>query len=305
MCLFPISAELSDFGRPAFTPEGSLKLPCGICIECRTKHAQEWATRCSHEMSLHKENCFITLTYDEENKPSIEDFKDKVQFQTFIKRLRQSIPNKKIKYIASHEFGGKTFRPHHHIILFGWSPANQTYLKKTPAGYSIFRSQHLEKKWQLGYSSVAEANTKTAYYVASYALKGKKHTFTKEDGEIITVRDSMTCSKGIGLSYAQNNLQQLIDSEKHLPRYYKKKLLEENPLLHEQYDERISSIDPRPKTSHERLAKFIISEQQKKLQNENFREDTNDKKANDHYKKILIHNRDNYVTSIKPGGENE
>lgn len=299
MCLFPNRAELNDFGRPSFHPEGSIVLPCGSCIECLTQRTQEWATRASHEMAQHKENCFVTLTYDNNNLPDVHDFSQKTLFRLFIKRLRKSLGDKKIKYLASHEFGGKTFRPHHHLIIFGWSPASQKFLKNTPAGYPIFRSTHLEKQWEHGFSSVAEANAKTAYYVASYSLKGKKHTYTKSDGEIITVKDSMTCSHGIGLNYAQKNLQQLIDSNDHLPRYYKKKLLEQNPLLHEQYDERESARNPRTKSSHEKLAKYIISEQKKQNQNSTYREDTTNQTASSHNKKHLKQNRDNYVAYKK------
>lgn len=250
-------------------------------------------------MSLHKENCFLTLTYDDNNLPDIHDFSQKTLFKLFIKRLRFSLGDKKIKYLASHEFGGRTFRPHHHLIIFGWSPANQQLLKYTPAGYPIFRSPHLEKNWEHGYSSVAEANSQTAYYVASYALKGKKHTYTQPDGEIITVKDSMTCSQGIGLQYAIKNLTQLIDSEQHLPRYYKKKLLEQNPSLHEQYDERESFRNPRTKSDHEKYAKFIINEQKKTNQNETFREDTTDKKLTLHFKEHLKNIRGNYATNTK------
>lgn len=302
MCLTPIRAELNDLGTPTFTPEGSLTLPCGTCFECLTKRTQEWATRASHEMSLHKENCFLTLTYDNDNLPSIHDFSQKTLFRLFIKRLRKSLGDKKIKYLASHEFGGQTFRPHHHLIIFGWSPANQKFLKNTPAGYPIFRAPHLEKNWEHGYSSVAEANSQTAYYVASYALKGKKHTYTDPLGEVITVKDSMTCSQGIGLKYAQKNLQHLVDSNKHIPRYYKKKLFEQNPILHEQYDERESFRNPRTSSDHEKYAKFINNERKKTNSNETFRSDTNDKKQNIHYKVQLKTNRSNSAT-YKPKGE--
>lgn len=299
MCLFPNRAELNDFGRPTFTPEGSITLPCGTCTECLTKRTQEWALRCQHEMSQHKANCFITLTYNDQNLPELPAFKQKIHFKKFMKRLRKTLGSKKIKYMASHEYGGKTFRPHHHLIIFGWSPANQTFLKNTPAGYPIFRSPHLEKIWDHGYSSTAEANTKTAYYVASYALKGKKHQYINDDGEIIVVSDNMTASNGIGLSYAEKNLQQLVDSETNIPRYYKKKLFEQNPTLHEQFDQRESLRNPRTKSSHEKLAKFVITEQ-KNAQNETYlRNDTTSKLQKNHLKLQLESNRDNYVATNK------
>lgn len=305
MCLSPFRASQSVvvskstgmpdyFGTPKASHEGTLSLPCGKCFECITKRTQEWATRASHEISTHKENCFLTLTYDNQNLPNIEDFQKKIHIKLFIKRLRKSLGSKKIKYIASHEFGGKTFRPHHHLIIFGWSPANQKLLKETPSGFPLFTSPHLEKQWLHGFSSVADANTQTSYYVASYALKGKKHTYTNDNGEIITVSDSMTASQGIGLKYATENIQQLIDSKKHLPRYYKKKLLEENPTLHQQYEDNYRN--PRITSDHEKYAKLIINERKKTNSNDTYREDTNDEKYTHHYIKYLKQIRSNYAT---------
>ena len=44
-----------------------IKIPCGKCIGCRLEHSKQWALRCMHESSLHKENMFLTLTYNNEN----------------------------------------------------------------------------------------------------------------------------------------------------------------------------------------------------------------------------------------------
>lgn len=44
-------------------------LPCGQCIGCRLERSRQWAIRCAHEASLYEENCFITLTYRDEDLP--------------------------------------------------------------------------------------------------------------------------------------------------------------------------------------------------------------------------------------------
>lgn len=44
-------------------------IPCGQCIGCRLDYAREWADRCFLEMQQHKDNCFITLTYNREFLP--------------------------------------------------------------------------------------------------------------------------------------------------------------------------------------------------------------------------------------------
>ena len=198
MCLFPLKAKLNDIGRIEFNHEGDLKLPCGKCTECVSKRALEWATRARHEIATHKENCFITLTYSEENLPS--HFIVKNEFQKFMKRLRK-LTKLKLRYMVSHEYGTQKFRPHHHAIIFGYNPKDQKFNRTTPKGEKLFTSPELEKLWKHGFHSIGTANEKTAYYIASYSLKGKKHSYTDNNsGEIIEVNDCMDCSKRPALS---------------------------------------------------------------------------------------------------------
>jgi len=294
MCLFPQNAELNEFGRISFTREGNLKLPCGKCTECISKRSIEWATRARHEISCHKENSFITLTYNEDNLPPINSIK--TEFQKFIKRLRKYTKSK-IRYMVSHEYGSQTFRPHHHVILFGYNPPNQKYLKQTKKGEQLFTSQDVQKLWSLGFHSIGTANEKTAYYIASYSLKGKKHTLPDPTtGEMITISDCMDVSKrpAIGYNYFEKNHQQLIDSNEMLPRYYFKKLQTINPTLHEHYEnKRLTQFKTR--SSHEILAKFTIDNQKLDLSSCEFR-DTNKSvlKELPHYTKILKSTRDDY-----------
>ena len=54
------------------TPKGlsqyeEIKLPCGKCIGCRLERSRQWAVRAVLEALLHEHNCFITLTYDDED----------------------------------------------------------------------------------------------------------------------------------------------------------------------------------------------------------------------------------------------
>ena len=65
-----------------------VKLPCGQCIGCRLEKARQWAIRCVHEASLWEKNCFITLTYNDDNLPANGSV-SKREFQLFMKRLRK------------------------------------------------------------------------------------------------------------------------------------------------------------------------------------------------------------------------
>ena len=127
MCLFPIRASFTytvnektgmpvrECGRPTFDPEGELLIPCGKCPDCIKKRAIEWATRAKHEISLHNENCFITLTYADHNRPE-ETLK--ADFQKFIKRLRKKYKlHNKLRYMVSYEYGSKNNNFHMHAIL--------------------------------------------------------------------------------------------------------------------------------------------------------------------------------------------
>lgn len=302
MCLFPIAASLPpEGGKPILNSEGDLRLPCGKCHECISKRALEWATRARHEISEHNENSFITLTYNPENLKSNKIIKK--DFQKFIKRLRQKLPQK-IKYMVSYEYGSKYFRPHMHAIIFGYNPKNQKFLKNTSSGHPLFTSTEIEKLWKFGYHSIGVANEQTAYYIASYALKSKKRTIIHEEtGEEMEINDSMNSSKNpaIGLDYLLKNSQQLVDSGQVLPRYYQKKLEELNPDLFQQYQDRVQA-QIKDRSTGETYANFIINSQQNSLSNTAFRETTKNHKEEREFqfkKRYLKNQRDDYVTYIK------
>lgn len=285
MCLFPTSARLPpEGGRPKIDPEGDLKLPCGKCSECISARALEWSLRCRHEISLHEENCFLTLTYDSKNLPS--HFTVKEPFQNFMKSLRQHL-KKKLSYIVSHEYGTKTYRPHHHAIIFGYNPPEQKFLKNTTGGNSIFTSPEITRFWDHGFHSIGCANEKTAYYIASYALKGKKKKITHPDtGEMVIISDTMDVSKrpAIGLNYLIKNQKQLVHSGEKLPRYYKKKLEIINPDLYMEYEQK--QIHAPNRSEQERLAKLVITEQKQNQSESEFRK-SSEKSDHKHYVKYL------------------
>ena len=293
MCLSPINAELQEFGAPKFTPEGSLKLPCGTCTECKSLRAVEWATRAKHEISCHPENSFITLTYNDKNLPSHLVLKD--PFQKFIKRLRKKLKNNNIRYMVSHEYGSQYFRPHHHAIIFGWNPKNQYDPRKTKSGETIFRSKELEELWTDGFSSVGTANERTAYYIASYAIKGKKHEILLPNGEYTTVSDLFDSSKrpAIGLNFLIKNQNQIINSGQPVPRYYLKKLKDLNPTLHEHHENK-KSILLKNRSSQEIHAKYILDQQKQNSSLNEFRSTLESRKEDTYFEAHLQFNRDEY-----------
>lgn len=299
MCLFPLSASPQlEGGRPLLDPEGSLKLPCGKCFECISKRSLEWATRARHEISEHIENCFLTLTYSPENLNS--HFIVKSDFQKFMKKLRKTV-GKKLTYMVSYEYGSEFFRPHMHALIFGYNPKNQSFLKKTSSGYPLFTSPVIEKLWDKGFHSIAEANEKTAYYIASYALSGKSRILIHPDtGEECQISDTMDVSKrpAIGLSYLKKNMEQLVDSKIPLPRYYQKKLEQLNPDLFQEYQDN-ANLCIANRSSEELYAKFIIQDQKISVHDSEYRIDYRDDRQKEFFERRLKQDRNNYVAKTK------
>ena len=215
----------------------SMSIPCGKCVKCVSKKLNEWGIRCTHEMSLHKQNSFITLTYAPENMPADGNLVHR-DFQLFIKRLRKHLKGKKVRYIMCGEYGKKsTKRPHFHLILFGHDfSEDRTVLKvrKTPSGRKVtdYISPTLEKLWPYGHHLIGNATYQTARYVAKYSLK----TESKQDSE--RVPEYKVMSNGIGKGWALKNKFQIgrdgfvyqADSIKKqpIPRYYKQFLSDEH-----------------------------------------------------------------------------
>lgn len=212
-----------------------------------------------------------------------------------MKLLRWHIYPQKINYIVSHEYGSQTFRPHHHVMIFGYDPDDQEYLRTTKKGYPLFTSDFISTIWKHGFHSIGEANAKTAYYIAAYALKGKTHDLLDPTtGEYVKVNDSFDCSKrpGIGLNYFKQNYQQLLNSDSRLPRYYVKKLQELHPDLHEEYENKTNQ-KIQTRSSHQVYAKFKLTNTLKYINNSEFR---NNPQLNT---KTDIQNKEHLYTNVK------
>ena len=87
----------------------SLVIPCGRCMECRLRKKREWALRCEHEASLHDENCWFTLTYDDAHLPDRNSLRRR-DLQLFLKRLRKVM--KPFRFFGCGEYGDDSNRPH-------------------------------------------------------------------------------------------------------------------------------------------------------------------------------------------------
>lgn len=118
---------------------------------------------------MHKENAFITLTYNEKHLPANNTLV-KEDFQKFMKRLRKKYKGTKIKYFHCGEYGETEKRPHYHACLFGIDFHDKQLFKRTN-GVNIYTSAILERIWGKGFVTVGEVTFQSAAYVARYIMK--------------------------------------------------------------------------------------------------------------------------------------
>lgn len=155
------------FNRDEGLVDMPVQIPCGRCIGCRLEYSRQWAVRLMEEAALHKENCFVTLTYDDSCLPSdgslhVDDF------QRFMKRLRKK--NGRVRFFHCGEYGDLNGRPHYHAILFGYRPKDCKFYKNTAAG-PLFTSDELSGLWRGGYCVIGDVTFQSAAYVARYVMK--------------------------------------------------------------------------------------------------------------------------------------
>lgn len=178
-CLHPIqgwvSKEKNTSGKRSIVFKKELgfadlkvEVPCGKCINCRLNRAQAWAVRMTHEAQMHEENCFLTLTYADKYLP--KDYCVSVkEMQKFIRRLKRKV-KKPIRYFYVGEYGESNFRPHYHLIVFGYDFPDKVHWK-SDMGNRIYISEMLDKLWKKGFSTIGNVTFDSAGYVARYAVK--------------------------------------------------------------------------------------------------------------------------------------
>ena len=169
-CFHPLYGYKSSSGKwlsqQTYHEQEPMTVPCGQCTGCRTEYSRQWALRNMHEASLNKNNCFITLTYNEKNLPQNNSLEKKA-FPKFIRSLRQKNKETKIRYYACGEYGDNFGRPHYHAILFNYFPSDVKPLKK-----DLYTSKSISDAWRnKGHVSVGNVTFQSAAYVSNYVQK--------------------------------------------------------------------------------------------------------------------------------------
>lgn len=277
-CYKPYLGFQSPSGKVYFKPDKlqqwpMIPIPCGKCLGCRLEYSRQWAIRCMKEASLHQDNCFITITYDDKFLPKKGLCKKDIQ--DFLKNLRRQIgyhnlacSETGLRYFLCGEYGSKTCRAHYHAILFGFHPRDLVEVGYNN-GYTVYISPFLTNVWGKGNVIVGESvSFESCAYIARYIMKQyeKKGDSSYDEFYKIFNKDFILCSRrpAVGYQFFENNQREIERLDKVLirpgvvalpPRYFSRKLKEINPEKYEEIKQR--RIDNAPDETLERCMKRL------------------------------------------------
>lgn len=205
-------------------PRDHMVLDCGKCLHCRKKRALELATRCVLHASLYKENCFLTLTYDEKKEGYHNEF-EYSDIQKFKKRLRQYFARTlgaRVEVFNVHEYG-KNGKKHWHLIVFGGNFSDKV-LYTTRNSIPYFISERLKKLWPQGHHTIGDVTEASAMYQSQYMEKDFKHYNSQ------SAKKSHSKHSGLGRPYFEKHYKQLLTlgyvpfngKKIPLPRYFER-----------------------------------------------------------------------------------
>lgn len=161
------------FSRRESGSDEVVKLPCGQCVGCRLERARQWSIRCMHEASLYERNCFLTLTYRDEDLPEGGTLVRR-DLQLFLKRMRKHVvksQGRSFRFYGCGEYGDRLLRPHYHLLIFDFDFSDKRKWRRTASGHDLFVSEVLKGLWPLGNSEIGSVSFDSAGYVARYCLK--------------------------------------------------------------------------------------------------------------------------------------
>lgn len=248
---FKSDGKTISWSPKSFDPQyATFQLPCGKCINCRLEYSRQWAIRCMHEASCHKQNAFVTLTY-----ASLDANAGRLNYrdvQLFFKKMREKRRRELIKKIGPAswselsnsekksklkeislihmtvgEYGTKTKRPHWHVILFNYWPDDARRVRTGKGGHPVFNSQELTEMWGHGHTEIGTVTSESAAYVARYSAKDLVHGDDGHDYKAICKRSTGTA---IGRTYFERFYDNILklgyvtwnNQKAALPRYYEK-----------------------------------------------------------------------------------
>lgn len=187
---------------------------------------------------MHLNNCFVTLTYMDEQLPK-DGGLCKTHLQKFFDRLRKRKGS--FRYYACGEYGDNTSRAHYHACLFGIDFDDKLHFRRI-GEHNLYISQELNDIWGHGNTSIGSLTFETAAYTARYVMKktlGKGSqrycNMDHETGELLPLEQPfsvMSLKPAIGLRWLQKYHGDIYNADKDFvilknkkmpaPKYYDK-----------------------------------------------------------------------------------
>lgn len=186
-CIAPFRKDGMDF-------------PCGKCYYCLRRRTSGWSFRLMKEERVSLSSFFVTLTYKTEYVPITPRgymSLNKSHIPELMRTIRQyyryravnpktgrtkwyydKVP--KIRYFAVGEYGGKTDRPHYHVLFFN------------------VNIDDVEKAWYHGAIHVGRVSEASTGYTLKYMMKPGKVPLHKNDDRL---PEFQLMSKGLGANY--------------------------------------------------------------------------------------------------------
>jgi len=145
---------------------------CGQCLPCRLNRRRIWTHRIMLEAAQYADNCFVTLTYDNERMPANGSV-EPVECQLWLKRLRDRISPLKVRYFLVGEYGDQTQRPHYHAALFGFPNCSygQTRRFRNSDRPCCGVCEIVRTTWGKGHIGLGTLEPESAAYIAGYVTK--------------------------------------------------------------------------------------------------------------------------------------
>lgn len=213
---------------PSGVPFREILRDCGQCSGCRYRRRMDWAIRLEHESKFHDDSIFLTLTYDDEHIPYAGSLVHD-HMSEFIRALRQKfrrdgIPAS-IRWFGVGEYGGELGRPHYHLIIFGWYPADSSlaYVKHTFSRFSPefqamfgvqgirhYSSATIDAVWKKGIAHFSTVSPATMQYVTKFHVdkvtgdKAEDHYSVCIGDDVVSIEPEqarMSRMPGIGTSW--------------------------------------------------------------------------------------------------------
>lgn len=248
--------------NPIYLIDQGTHAACGRCFNCVARRASSWSFRLFYHGLNSDMAYFVTLTYDEAHVPRTPNgYKtlvrskrrrpkgvkwpphphDEFAIQGFFKRLRFAAfgsSQSKLKYYVCGEYGGHSFRPHYHALIFDLP---LEFLVGADAKFVALEQLSLDGKvpyrcpsWSFGHITVGEVNGASIGYTLKYMQKPHRIPLHRNDDRC---PEFANMSKGLGLSYLTANMVAWhkadltermycsMDGKKIcMPRYYKDKM---------------------------------------------------------------------------------